>query len=140
MDADDPTPVPLPPREELARKRQLLLRIAADSTALHLTHQPGDDGWQPLDTGVQLKVLHEADDGALSYLLRLAPGAALPPHRHPVDEECVVLEGEVQIGALRVAAGGYHLGRKGVLHDALRSDHGALLFLRGAAPGVEHLI
>ena len=70
----------------------------------------------------------------MSYLLRLAPGAALPAHRHPVDEECVVLEGEVQIGTLRVGAGGFHLGRKDVLHDRLCSAGGALIFLRGAIP------
>jgi len=82
---------------------------------------------------VRIKVLHEAA-GVMSYLLRLAPGASLPAHRHPVDEECVVLEGEVQIGSLRVAAGGFHLGRRDVLHERLESAGGALNFLRGAVP------
>ena len=114
-------------------KTRLLRRIAADTTGRHLTEPPRDAGWQPFGAGVSIKVLHE-DGGVMSYLLRLAPGAALPAHRHPVDEECVVLEGEVQIGALRVGAGGFHLGRRDVLHDSLRSDGGALVFLRGAVP------
>lgn len=114
-------------------KRRLLQRIAADSTGRHLTLQPGQGDWQRFGDGLTLKVLHERD-GIMSYLVRLAPGASLPAHRHPVDEECVVLEGEVAIGELRVAAGGFHLGRAGVLHDRLRSDGGALIFLRGAVP------
>jgi len=116
-------------------KRRLLRRIAADSTERHVTLQAADGAWQPFGAGVQLKVLHEAD-GVMSYLVRLAPGAHMPAHRHPVDEECVVLEGEVSIGALRVAAGGFHLGRKDVLHDRLSSEAGALIFLRGATPEI----
>jgi anti-sigma factor ChrR (cupin superfamily) len=126
-------PEPLPAAAHERVKRRLLQRIAADNTPQHLTHPPGPEGWQPFGAGVQIKVLYE-EGGVMSYLLRLAAGAALPPHRHPVDEECVVLEGEVQIGTLRVGAGGFHLGRKNLLHDALRSDGGALIFLRGAVP------
>jgi hypothetical protein len=114
-------------------KQKLLRRIAAESTDRHLTEPPGEAGWQPFGDGLSIKVLHE-DAGVMSYLLRLAPGASLPAHRHPVDEECVVLEGEVQIGALRLGPGGFHLGRRNVLHDVLRSADGAVIFLRGAVP------
>lgn len=117
-------------------KTRLLRRIAADSTDRHLTEPPREAGWQAFGAGVSIKVLHE-EGGVMSYLLRFAPGAALPAHRHPVDEECVVLEGEVQIGALRLGAGGFHLGRRNVLHDSLRSEGGALVFLRGAVPAAD---
>lgn len=123
---------PLDAATQARIKQRVLRRIAADNTPRHATQQP-EDGWQPFGEGVRIKVLHEAD-GVMSYLLRLAPGAGLPAHRHPVDEECVVLEGEVQIGSLRVAAGGFHLGRRGVLHDRLQSEGGALIYLRGAIP------
>jgi quercetin dioxygenase-like cupin family protein len=109
-------------------KQRVLQRIAGENTP-----PPGPEGWQPFGEGVRIKVLHEAD-GIMSYLLRLAPGASLPAHRHPVDEECVVLEGELQIGSLRVAAGGFHLGRRNLLHDKLESAGGALIYLRGAVP------
>jgi anti-sigma factor ChrR (cupin superfamily) len=114
-------------------KRKLLRRIAADSTDRHVTHNPGPQDWQPFGDGVQIKVLHQSG-GVMSYLLRLQAGASLPAHRHPVDEECVVLEGEVQIGSLTLAAGGFHLGRKDILHDRLASAGGALIYLRGAVP------
>lgn len=118
---------------DAALKRRLLRAIAAETTPRHLT-VPADGGdWRPFGPGLQLKVLHEAG-GVMSYLVRLAAGASLPPHRHPVDEECVVLEGQVEIGALRIGAGGFHLGRQDLPHDRLRSEHGAVIFLRGAPP------
>lgn len=122
------------PRADERVRRRLLRRIAADTTGQHLTRPAGPDGWQPFGDGLSIKVLHEAD-GVMSYLLRLAPGAGLPAHRHPVDEECVVLEGEVCIGErLRLGPSGFHLGRQSLLHDRLHSPGGALIFLRGAVP------
>jgi anti-sigma factor ChrR (cupin superfamily) len=129
-------PESLDPATDSRIQQKLWRRIAADNTPRHLTQPPsapGGRGWQPFGHGVQIKVLHESG-GTMSYLLHLAPGASLPAHRHPVDEECVVLEGEVQIGSLRLAAGGFHLGRKDVLHDRLASVAGAVIFLRGAVP------
>jgi anti-sigma factor ChrR (cupin superfamily) len=133
LDPDPPAP------GDAALKRRVLRAIAADATPRHLTVPPGDEGWRPFGPGLQRKVLHETG-GLMSYLVRLAPGASLPAHRHPVDEECVVLEGEVTIGTLRVAAGGFHLGRQGLPHDRLHSDAGALIFLRGAAPDASHVL
>jgi len=130
---------PLDATAQARIKRRVMRRIAADNTPRHLTHPAGDEGWQPFGDGVHIKVLHEAG-GIMSYLLRLAPGATLPAHRHPVDEECMVLEGEIRIGSLRVAAGGFHLGRKDVMHDRLECPGGALLFLRGAVPEASLLL
>jgi anti-sigma factor ChrR (cupin superfamily) len=120
-------------------KRRLLRRIAADQAERHLTVQGHQGQWAALGPGLQIKVLHQAG-GIMSYLVKLAPGAALPPHRHPVDEECIVLEGELRIGDLRVGAGSFHLGRKDVLHDRVTTVDGALIYLRGATPDTELLI
>ena len=114
-------------------KQRLLRRIADDQVERHLTVGAEAGDWQPFGAGLRLKVLHEAA-GIMSYLVRLEPGAELPPHRHPVDEECVVLTGALRIGGLRVGAGGFHLGRRDVLHAPIRSEEGALIFLRGAVP------
>lgn len=122
----------------LARRvKQRLLRRIAEVEDRHLTVQPDEPSWQPFDAGVQIKVLHEAG-GIMSYLLKLAPGASLPAHRHPCDEECVVLEGELHIGGLTVAAGGFHLARQHSLHDRIHTVTGATIFLRGAAPSALH--
>lgn len=124
------------PGDEVSRqrvKRRLLARIAADQQPNHLTVQAAEGRWRPFGDGLSIKVLHR-DDTIMSYLVRLAPGAALPPHHHPIDEECVVLEGALTIGDLEVGAGGFHLARRGMLHDRIVSHDGALIFLRGAVP------
>ena len=132
-------PLPMEPQVQARIKTRLLRRIASQTTGSHLTLQAAQGSWQAFGRGLQIKVLNEAD-GIMSYLVRLAAGASLPAHRHPVDEECVVLEGEVRIGELRIAAGGFHLGRRDVLHDELHSEGGALIFLRGAAPELAQVI
>lgn len=130
MHEDDPPPAP-----DLMRaiRRRLMERVA-DAEATHHTVAAGAGHWQPLGPGVAIKVL--AGHGAVaSYLLRLAPGATLPPHRHAADEECVVLEGRVSVGRrLEIGPGGYHLAHRGALHATLSSHTGALLFLRGPLP------
>ena len=125
-----------PPLDAAAHQRiksRLLRRIAQEQLPRHTTITAEAGNWRELGDGLALKVLHR-DGDVMSYLVRMAPGSRLPPHRHPVDEECVVLEGAVQIGTLRVAAGGFHLGHRGVLHDVIESPDGALIYLRGAVP------
>ena len=119
--------------ESVARvRRKVFDRIAQQSTGRHLTVRAGPDGWVPLLEGIRCKVLR--DEGAvLSCLLLLAPGAILPTHRHRIDEECIVLDGELRIGdSLVVHAGDYHIGRAGVLHAPITTARGALVFLHGA--------
>ena len=132
-----------PAQQEAAVRRvrtEVLERIAHEQTPLHLTVQQGDEGWQPFLQDISMKLLYE-DGNTLSYLLRLAPGAVLPAHRHVQDEECMVLEGELRIGdSLTIKAGGYHLARGGVLHAPITSAKGALIFLRGAAPESSHFL
>lgn len=121
-------------------KRRLLQRLAQEATHQHVTVQPGPQDWQPFAAGVRIKVLNETD-GIMSYLLQFDAGASLPAHRHPVDEECVVLEGSIDIGAqLRVPAGGFHLARRDKLHAAITSVDGAVIYLRGASPHPAQLI
>lgn len=126
-------PVPLPDAAQARVKSRLLKRIATGTSAQHSTVRLDEGRWRDLGGGLQMKILNRQGE-VMSYLLRMAPGSQLPAHRHPMDEECVVMEGAVSIGSLRLAAGGFHLGRKDVLHEPLISDEGALLFLRGAVP------
>ncbi len=120
-------------------KHRVLDRIARAETS-HTTLHAADDSWQPFKQGVDIKVLNEAD-GIMSYLLRLAPGAVVDAHRHPIDEECVVLEGVVCVGDdLVVHAGGFHLAHKNTLHAPITSERGATMFLRGASPHMADLV
>jgi quercetin dioxygenase-like cupin family protein len=129
---------PQPPHEALADrvKARVLASIMLDDA--HLTVQKAQDSWRDFLAGIQIKVLNESD-GIMSYLLRLSPGAVIPPHHHPADEECMVLEGDLLIGDLLVPAGGFHMARKGVPHARITTTTGATIYLRGARPSAEHL-
>ena len=129
----------VPPATAERIKRRVFERIAAAERS-HLTVPAAAANWDPFLPGVQIKVLHESG-GVMSYLLRLEAGAVVPAHRHPHDEECVVLEGLLRIGdELVLSAGGFHMARKDTLHAPLASDEGATIFLRGASPRSEQLV
>ena len=120
-------------------RRRLMERVA-DADLSHLSIDGDEGNWQPFLDGVDIKVLREHAEG-LSYLLRLAPGAALPPHRHPQDEECLVLEGRLRVGStIEIGPGGYHLAHCGALHATVGTDTGATIFLRGAVPDASQLL
>ncbi|MCP5152975.1 MAG: cupin domain-containing protein [Ectothiorhodospiraceae bacterium] len=92
-----------------------------------------DEGeWVDLAPGVSVKTLH-VEGEAECFLLRLAPGARVPAHRHAVAEECMVLSGDVRIGALTLGAGDFHVAPAGVDHPPLETSGGTLLYLRGAS-------
>lgn len=112
----------------------------ADADTSHLTIGSDEGEWQPFLDGVAIKVLRE-HEGVLSYLLRLAPGAALPPHRHPRDEECLVLDGRLRVGSRdEIGPGGYHLAHGGALHATITTATGATIFLRGAVPEASQVL
>lgn len=91
--------------------------------------------WEKFTPRIKVKVLRRDPDGSsMSYLLKLEPGAFLVPHKHHIDEECVVLEGLVTIGEELIGPGTYHLAPRGMIHAPIRSEHGAILFIRGKEP------
>ena len=132
-----------PPSSTSAQARSIRRRLmerVADADRSHLTIAGEEGDWQPFLEGVAIKVLRE-DAGILSYLLRLQPGAALPAHRHPQDEECIVLEGRLRVGTgTEFGPGAYHLAHGGTLHPRITTETGATLFLRGAVPEASHLL
>lgn len=139
-DSSDPGPCsPSAPGTARQIRRRLMARIA-DADESHLTIDADEGDWLPFVEGVAIKVLRE-DRHALSYLLRLAPGASIPPHRHPQDEECLVLEGRLRVGStIDIGPGGYHLAHEGALHATISTETGATIFLRGAVPQAGQLL
>ena len=119
------------PEQAAAMKQRVLAAVRAQPAAgdRYVTVRSDAGVWMDFLPRVQVKVLH-SDGRYNSILLRMEPGSSLPAHFHEDDEECVVMEGEVYIGDVRVQAGDYHLALSGSRHGELRSDTGALLFLR----------
>ncbi len=133
------TPALPAPTQTKAVRRRLMERVA-DADTSHLTISADAGLWQPFLDGVCIKVLRQ-HAGVLSYLLRLAPGATLPAHRHPQDEECVVLEGRLRVGShIEMGPGSYHLAHARALHATISTAAGATIFLRGAVPEADHVL
>ena len=127
------------PSQARSIRRRLMERVA-DADSSHLTIVEDGAGWQPFVDGVTIKVLRE-HAGVLSYLLRLQPGAVLPAHRHPHDEECIVLQGRLRVGSkIEIGPGAYHLAHGGALHASITTLTGATVFLRGAVPQASHVL
>lgn len=126
---------PDPDRAE-ALKSRLLRRVRQAppaGAAAQLITVRADEGWQELLPKIHAKRVY-TDGWAESYLVRLEPGCCAPPHAHPADEECVVIEGELTIGDIRLRAGDFHVAHRGSCHGETRTDTGALVMLRYAAP------
>lgn len=130
--AEDAPPVAPPPGI-----RDRLLATVAPLPAVgmlpagHVIRQPGESGFRPTPfPGVSVRVLHiDRPNRQFACLMRLDPGARLPHHPHAVAEECVVLEGTLQVGGVRMGPGAYQRVAAGVDHVDQWSDTGVTVFL-----------
>ena len=118
--------------ELIARvKERIMQSVRAEADAGHRTVRASDDAWENVAPGIDRKILWESGP-ARSWMVRLAPGALFPAHLHPMDEECVVLEGSLRIGDILLHAGDFHVGRQESMHGVTSTDTGAVVYLRGA--------
>jgi quercetin dioxygenase-like cupin family protein len=98
--------------------------------ALHLV-PAGTRKWRPNFPGVDVLPLWGSAD-ITSMLVRFAPGASVPDHRHAVHEDCLMLEGEMFLGDILLRAGDYQLAPAGGGHFGEMSDVGGTFFFHGA--------
>jgi len=135
----------LKPRE-LTPERQMALRARilawlkdTPAPAGTITIRAGEGDWIGIDPLVEMKLLRrDYQHNNQTALWRLKPGAVVPSHPHTLEEECMVLEGEIRIGDHSVRAGDMHIARPGYDHPTIRSEIGALLLVRAeiyAQPG-----
>ena len=102
----------------------------------YVTVQHDQAEWVPLFPMVEMKVLCSIGKVA-SFLLRLQPGARLPAHDHLEAEECLILEGELDLGGVVLHTGDYHMAPRGLAHGMAISRLGALIFLRSDLPAYQ---
>ncbi len=121
-----------PGQEAAARMHENLFQRVHASAPDYLFVHSYQGEWVSLLKGVELKPLRQ-DDTSRSFLVRMAPGARIPPHEHALDEESLVLEGDATINGVLCRAGDYHLALQGHPHGWVTSENGCLLFIRGAA-------
>jgi anti-sigma factor ChrR (cupin superfamily) len=90
--------------------------------------------WTERHPGVSWKVLWEDTDGRRkAILMRYAPGATIPRHRHVGDEQIFVLEGSVADDTGVCTAGNYARRPPGCEHTVV-SETGALVFAVTSGP------
>lgn len=127
--AEQPTAPPVTPFAAVVQQARAL-------AATGMTYLSGDaDGFTPLTLpGITARTLHRDDDaGYATVLVRMQPGAHYPAHRHGGDEECYVLEGDLQVGDdLQMRAGDYQMAARNSIHPVQRTAHGCLLLLRSS--------
>jgi anti-sigma factor ChrR (cupin superfamily) len=90
---------------------------------------PGD--WTASSPGVQVMPLR-AHRHVVSMLVRFEAGASVPDHGHELDEDCLVLQGEMFLGDILLRAGDYQLAPAGGGHFGETSDVGVVFFFHGA--------
>jgi anti-sigma factor ChrR (cupin superfamily) len=80
--------------------------------------------------GVTAKTLfHESPVGNTTLLIRMQPGAVIPPHRHAAVEHCYVLEGDLHFGDLVMHTGDYHCAVGDTTHETSHTENGCLLLI-----------
>lgn len=118
----------LPESQPASRVReQLLARVAPRGVLI----RKGEGAWQatPLP-GVEIKPLFfDAATGTTTSLVRMAPGATYPSHRHAGHEHCYVLEGDLVFSDHTLHAGDYEVNGPSTSHSSVTTHVGCLLLL-----------
>jgi len=89
-----------------------------------------EPAWTPVAPGIEVKLLatDEATD-CVSMLVRLAPGAAYPAHRHAGVEELHLLDGELWIDDRKLVPGDYNRAEPGTSDARVWSETGCTCVL-----------
>jgi len=87
--------------------------------------------WQPLREGVEICPLY-GEGAAVSLLARFAAGGRVPAHPHGLDEECLMVQGELFLADVLLPEGGFQYAPAGSQHGELVADAPCLLFFHGA--------
>lgn len=83
----------------------------------------------PFEGVFTAKLYADSIRGERASLLRVAPGAKYPAHRHSQVEHCYVLQGDVVYNDHTLYAGDYEAVPAGTDHSPITTNTGCLLFL-----------
>jgi anti-sigma factor ChrR (cupin superfamily) len=112
---------PVDPSPEV--RGRVLAALAPSTEAIRpgiLLVRPDAMPWRPTGIpGIQCKVLSKDDArGYRTSLLRMEPGAVLPPHRHMALEEVFMLDGDFSVEGRGFGPGDYCRSEAGTVHQA----------------------
>jgi anti-sigma factor ChrR (cupin superfamily) len=94
----------------------------------------GEIAWRPFRTGIEIHQLYgQFGVGRAAALLRYAPGASLPSHRHAGFEQILVLQGAQVDDRGRYGRGTVVVNPPGSQH-AVESPEGCVVFVTWELP------
>ena len=122
--------------EQRERLRRRIIEQAREQ-APEGTHtlRADEAAWIQIAPFVAIRELRRDEaSGTHTSLMRMHPGDAIPAHRHLLEEEFMVLEGECHIGTHKLVAGDIHIAAAGSWHEPVTTRSGVLVLLRGEYP------
>jgi len=112
---------------------RLAQRIAAETGGKPLLPAPprwAEPEWKDVAPGISCKLLAtDTERNRVSMLVRLAPGADYPPHRHAGLEELHLLDGELMIDDRKLYPGDYNRAEPGSVDSRVWSKTGCTCVL-----------
>lgn len=109
---------------------KILNRIDAGGLQLPgtLTLRGATADWIEYSPGITYRVLHVDETlKRQSLLVKMEPGAVYKAHGHDINEECLVIEGDLRFGDLHLHTGDFHLATPAMVHPTGRTEQGCLL-------------
>jgi len=99
--------------------------------AKFFTLASSENDWQDTTVeGIRARVLRvDEDRDEVTMLVRMDPGTSYPSHRHGGDEQCYVLQGDLQVEDQLMQAGDYQFAPAGSIHGVQSTKQGCTLLL-----------
>ena len=125
-----PTDLLRPSAELWERLTQRIATETPGSTTLPVPAEPAEPGWVDVAPGIACKLLStDTQTHRVTMLVRLAPGAAYPPHRHEGVEELHLLDGELIVNDKTLRPGDYLRSEAGSVDRLVWSQSGCTCVL-----------
>lgn len=125
-----PTDVLRPPPSLQARLARRIAEETGGKPVLPPARQWLEPEWEEAAPGISVKLLAtDTEHHVISMLVRLAPGAAYPPHTHAGIEELHLLDGELWIEDRKLYPGDYNRAEAGTGDKRVWSETGCTCVL-----------
>ena len=118
------------PQLASAQGATLYLRNNGTAAMVPGTSRECDAVWDDFGPGIKRRLVwQQGSEGC--YLARAEAGAFVPAHGHHVDEECLMLGGELFLGDILLREGEFQLAPAGMEHGLVQAASDTLLYVRG---------
>jgi ChrR Cupin-like domain/Putative zinc-finger len=125
-----PTDVLRPSESLWGRLARRIAQETSEQPFLPMLEQSPEPAWREVGSGISCKLFAtDSEHDRVSMLVRLAPGAAYPPHRHAGVEELYLLHGELWIDDKKLYPGDYNRSDPGTGDKFVWSETGCTCVL-----------